>query len=200
MKFLVCFSDVTISKSFTGEIFLHWCTGGAPVVWWNPQIPNPTYHVKGVISDWFLQEEILSDPSPNIHFNLFFGGIMDPKLSTKYYKTHYEQWNHQQKSQDSLTSREHHLFWCWGTYIDFTNPSTGWPDWISWLWSISGSRIYLTNIWKMISFMLHLTGGSSSKFCQLMQISSTSSHEIQWLIEHSCFSLDGASKWYVIIL
>ena len=75
---------------------------------------------------------------------------------------------------------------------------TGWPDWISWLWSISGSHIYLTNIWKIISFMLHLTGGSSSKFCQLMQISRTSSHEIQWLIEHSCFSLDGASTCYVL--
>ena len=59
-------------------------------------------------------------------------------------------------------------------------PCTGWLDWISWLWSISGSHIYLTNIWKMVSFMLHSTGGLSSKFCQLMQISRTSSHEIQW--------------------
>ena len=77
---------------------------------------------------------------------------------------------------------------------------TGWPDWISWLWSISGSQIYLTNVWKMISFLKHLTGGSSSIFCQLMQISRTSCHEIQRLIQHSCFSLDGASKCYVIIL
>ena len=83
--------------------------------------------------------------------------------------------------------------------LSFHN-STGWPDWISWLWSISGSQIYLTNIWKMISFLKHLTGGSSSIFCQLMQISRTSCHEIQRLIQHSCFSLDGASKCYVIIL
>ena len=29
-------------KKFTGEIFLHWCTGSAPAVWWNPQLPNPS--------------------------------------------------------------------------------------------------------------------------------------------------------------
>ena len=40
-KFFKPFRDIVISKNFTGEIFLHWCTGGALVVWLNPQIPNP---------------------------------------------------------------------------------------------------------------------------------------------------------------
>ena len=82
----------------------------------------------------------------------------------------------------SLTERPHR------------NACTGWPDWISWLWSISGSQIYLTDRWKMISFMLHLTVGSSKNVAYSCQ---TTSHEIQCWIEFSFFSSDGASTVYM---
>ena len=48
---------------------------------------------KYLTSNLFPQEDILPDPSFWNHFNLFSGGIIEPKLSTKYYNTDYEQEN-----------------------------------------------------------------------------------------------------------